>query len=188
MNKYFTASAFIVLSLLVVILFIKSTDNDIAKRQMEFNDNYGVYALDIPEKASFAGFQVNLSQPELKERFDRELLVNTYWQSQTLLLLKRKERWFSVIEPILKKNAIPDDFKYLAMVESGFMNVVSPSGAAGYWQFLDATGTQYGLEITSEVDERYHVEKATQAACDYFKEAYDTFGDWNLVAASYNMY
>jgi hypothetical protein len=115
------------------------------------------------------------------------LLVNTYWQSQTLLLLKRKERWFEVIEPILRRNGIPDDFKYLALAESGFMNVVSPSGATGYWQFLETTGTRYGLEITSEVDERYHVGKATQAACDYLREAYEVFGDWILTAASYNL-
>ncbi len=124
---------------------------------------------------------------DVKERFDRELLVNTYWQSQTLLLLKRKERWFPLIEPILKSNGIPDDFKYLALAESGLTNVVSPSGAAGYWQFLEATGTRYGLEINSEVDERYHVEKATIAACSYFKEAYGVFKNWSLVAASYNM-
>src|SRR5689334_2232240 len=143
MRRAFAASALFILALLLFFLFIKSTSNDIIKRQQEFNNHYGVYALDLPEKVSFAGFPVNLNKADMRELFDRELLVNTYWQSQTLLLLKRKERWFPVIEPILKRNGIPDDFKFLAMAESGFMNVVSPSGAAGYWQFLEKTGTRY---------------------------------------------
>jgi LysM repeat protein len=113
--------------------------------------------------------------------------VNVYFQSQTLLNIKRAYRWFPLIEEILKKNGIPDDFKYVAMIESGFMNVVSPSEAHGFWQFLKETGIKYSLEINEKVDERYNVAKATQAACDYFNEAYKVFNNWTLVAASYNM-
>ena len=187
MNKILKYTVIGAVPILIGMFFIGSTLNDRISRMKEFNDNYNIYALDLPEKASFAGEMVPLNSVDVKERFDRELLVNTYWQSQTLLLLKRKERWFPLIEPILKSNGIPDDFKYLALAESGLTNVVSPSGAAGYWQFLEATGTRYGLEINSEVDERYHVEKATIAACSYFKEAYGVFKNWSLVAASYNM-
>lgn len=168
-------------------LFIRATGNDRENRKAEFNARYGIYALDLPAKVSFASEEVPLQITDVRERFDRELLVNTYWQSQTLLMLKRKERWFPVIEPILKANRIPDDFKYLAMAESGFTNTVSPSGASGFWQFLEGTGKRYDLEINSEVDERYHLEKATLAACRYFQEAYDQFGSWSLTAASYNM-
>jgi len=173
--------------MLVIVLMINSTDNDIVRRQQEFNNQYGIYALDVPQQISFAGKSIDLRQEEIRERFDRELLVNTYWQSQTLLLLKRKERWFSMIEPILRQHQVPEDFKYLAMAESGFTNTVSPSGATGFWQFLDGTGIHYGLEITDDVDERYHVQKATIAACKYLNESYSIFKDWNLVTASYNM-
>lgn len=172
---------------ILLILFNFSTTTDNINRWKEFTDNYRIYALDIPQKATFANEELPLSILDVRERLDRELLVNTYWQSQTLFLIKRKERWFPVIEPILKAQNIPDDFKYLALAESGLTNVVSPSGAAGFWQFLETTGTQYGLEINSEVDERYHLEKATIAACAYLKEAYSIFNNWSLVAASYNM-
>jgi membrane-bound lytic murein transglycosylase D len=113
--------------------------------------------------------------------------LNTYWQSQTMLVHKRANRWFPVISPILKKNGIPDDFKFLALAESAFLNNSSPAGAAGYWQFLEATAKSYGLEINDDVDERYNVEKSTEAACKYFKEAFASLGSWSLVAASYNM-
>lgn len=170
-----------------ILLFLNATLNDREIRWKEFNEGYSVFAIDLPENATFAGEKVPLQMADVRERFDRELLVNTYWQSQTLLFLKRKERWFPVIEAILKENNIPDDFKYLALAESGLTNAVSPSGAVGYWQFLEGTGGQYGLEINSDVDERYHVEKATRAACVYFKNGYAIFNSWSLVAASYNM-
>ncbi|NNE54656.1 MAG: lytic transglycosylase domain-containing protein, partial [Flavobacteriales bacterium] len=113
--------------------------------------------------------------------------VNTYWHSNTFLTLKRANRWFPVIEPILEKHGIPEDFKYLAIIESGLTNAVSPAGATGYWQFMKTTGKSYGLEVNSEVDERYHVVKATEAACKYLTDAYMKYGNWALVAASYNM-
>ena len=187
MRKYFFLGFGSCLLLLSVILFIHATNNDREVRWAEFNDKYGIFALDLPENPTFAEEPVPLHISDVRERFDRELLVNTYWQSQTLLLLKRKERWFGIIEPILKQNHIPDDFKYLALAESGLTNVVSPSGASGFWQFLEGTGKNFGLKISSEVDERYHLEKATVAACAYLKSAYQKFNSWSLVAASYNM-
>ncbi|MFO7615071.1 MAG: lytic transglycosylase domain-containing protein [Bacteroidales bacterium] len=140
----------------------------------------------LPLDISFAGEPVPVDIFYVREQLDRELTVNTYWHSSTLLMLKRSTRWFPVIEPVLIENGIPDDFKYLALIESGLLNVVSPSGAAGYWQFLEKTGKEYGLSITKEVDERYHVEKATRAACDYLNKSYVKYGNWTLVAASYN--
>jgi membrane-bound lytic murein transglycosylase D len=140
----------------------------------------------IPENIDFAGEKVPLELYYVKEHLEWELTVNTYWHSSTLLNLKRTTRWFPVIEPILKKNNIPDDFKYLSLIESGFQNVTSPKGAIGFWQFLKGTAKEYGLEVNSEVDERYHVEKATEAACKYLNKAYKKYQNWTMVAAAYN--
>jgi membrane-bound lytic murein transglycosylase D len=150
-------------------------------------ENYGVFALPIPEELNFAGEPVPIDNFEVLERFDRELLVNTYWQSQTLLFFKRANRWFPVIEPVLAEQGVPDDFKYLALIESGLMNVISPANAAGYWQILPATGRELGLEVNTEIDERYHVEKSTIAACRFLKDAYARYNSWTLAAAAYNM-
>ena len=141
----------------------------------------------IPDNLDFAGEQVPQGNFEVFERIEREFLVNTYWHSFTLLAIKRANRWFPVIEPILKRNNIPEDFKYVAVIESGLMNAVSPAGATGFWQLLESIGKKYGLEINEDVDERYDVEKSTQAACEYIKEAYKLFNNWTLTAASYNM-
>lgn len=150
------------------------------------NENYRNYSFPLPEKIEFCGESVPLDIPDVSERMDRELLVNTFWHSNTFLSIKRANRWFPIIEPILASNGVPDDFKYLALIESGFANVVSPAGAAGFWQFLAETGKGYGLEINEEVDERYHVEKATHAACQYLRQAYEKYGNWILAAAAYN--
>ncbi len=149
--------------------------------------SYSVYALPIPENLNFAGEPVPVHNFDIRERFDRELLVNSYWQSQTILFFKRAYRWFPLIETILEEEGIPDDFKYLALIESGLMNVVSPAGAAGYWQILQATGRELGLEVNSEIDERYHVEKSTRAAAKYLRSAYKSYNSWTLAAAAYNM-
>ncbi|MGB0165530.1 MAG: lytic transglycosylase domain-containing protein, partial [Luteibaculum sp.] len=146
-----------------------------------------IYSLHTPKKMDFAGEKVPLQLMDVKEKLDRELLVNTYWQSQTMLFIKRANRYFPLIEQILKSNGVPEDFKYLALIESGLDHVVSPSGATGIWQIMKETGTQYGLEINDEIDERYHLEKSTQIACKYLKEAHRKFGSWTLAAASYNM-
>ena len=141
----------------------------------------------IPQKLDFAGENVPLESFDVFERIDREFLVNTYWHSFTMLAIKRAHRWFPVIEPILKKNNIPDDFKYLAVIESGLYNAVSSSGATGFWQIMESVGKKYDLEINDEVDERYNVEKSTEAACSYLKESYGLFKSWTLAAASFNM-
>lgn len=170
-------------------IFTSSTNKETKDKefQKEINQKYAVFALPLPDKYDFAGDPVPLSNFDVREAFDRELLVNVYWQSQTILFFKRAERYFKIIEPILKKNNIPDDFKYLAVVESGLMNVTSPAGAKGVWQFIEVAAKQYRLEVSAEVDERYHLEKSTQAACDYFSDAYKIFKNWTLVAASYNV-
>lgn len=177
----------ILLALIVLLFSIQAVKKEQARLHEEFNTYYKIYSLETPQTLTFAGSIIRMNDFDVAERYDRELLTNVYWQSQTLLLLKRANRYFPVIEPILKEHNIPDDFKYLALAESGLQHVVSPAGAAGFWQFLDKTGKKYGLEITDQVDERYHIEKSTVAACKYFKEAYAVFKDWNLVAASYNM-
>ncbi|HEU0136267.1 MAG TPA: lytic transglycosylase domain-containing protein, partial [Flavobacterium sp.] len=123
---------------------------------------------------------------DVKERFDRELLVNANLHASTLLIIKRANRAFPVIEPILKKYNIPDDFKYLAVIESGLVNAVSSAGARGIWQFMPATAKEKGMEVSEEVDERYHLEKSTEAACKYLLESKAKFGNWTLAAAAYN--
>jgi len=147
---------------------------------------YRISAIDIPADLNFAGEPVPQEDPEIMERVDREFLVNTYWQSNALLLMKRAHKYFPVMEPILAKNGVPDDFKYLAVAESGLENVVSPAGATGFWQIMKGTGREYGLEVNDNVDERYHIEKATQVACDYLNKWKDRFGSWTLTAAAYN--
>jgi hypothetical protein len=149
-------------------------------------NDYNVYALNIPDDLEFSGEPMPLDNPDIHERMDRELLVNTYWQSNALLMFKRANKYFPIIEPILKKNGVPDDFKYLAVIESGLTNAVSPAGARGVWQIMKATGRENGLEINSNVDERYNLEKATEVACKYLLEAKERFGTWTLAAASYN--
>lgn len=145
------------------------------------------FAVKIPESATFAGEAVPLDDPEVRERLDRELTVNAYWQSSTILMLKRANRWFPPIEKILKEENVPDDFKYLCLAESGLDNVVSGSGASGFWQFMKTTATQHGLLVNGEVDERYNLEKATRAACQYLRDAKEKSGSWTAAAASYNM-
>jgi len=149
-------------------------------------NDYNVYALEIPEKMDFAGERVPLEDPDIRERMDRELLVNTYWQSNGLLLFKKANKYFPIIEPILKENGLPDDFKYLAIAESALENARSPAGAAGFWQFLKSTGQEYGLEINDYVDERYNLELATKVAVEYLKDSKERFGTWTLAAAAYN--
>lgn len=140
----------------------------------------------MPAEINFAGEKAPLQIADVRERLDRELLVNANLHATTLLILKRANRAFPVIEPILKKYGVPDDFKYLAVIESGLVNVVSPAGARGVWQFMPDTGKEKGLEINDVVDERYHLEKSTEAACRYLLDAKNKFGSWTLAAASYN--
>ena len=153
----------------------------------DFPQGYKIISPEIPTYLEFAGEQIPTENFEVYERMEREFLSNTYWHSATVLAIKRANRWFPVIEPILKKNNIPDDFKYLSVAESNLENVVSPAGATGFWQFMKEAGEKYGLEINSQVDERYHVEKSTESACKYLQDSYNMFGSWIASAASYNM-
>ncbi len=143
-------------------------------------------AMYFPTSVDFAGETAPLQITDVKERLDRELLVNANLDATTALIIKRANRAFPVIEPILAKYGVPDDFKYLAVIESGLINATSPSGAKGIWQFMPDTAKEKGMEVNDIVDERYHLEKATEAACKYLLVAKDKFGSWTLAAASYN--
>ncbi len=167
--------------------FTFSKKDDDRAYQDYFNSNYKVFSLNIPKDLNFCGEKVPQSDFTIKEALDREFTVNTYWQSNSIFYLKRANRWFRIIEPILKRYGVPNDLKYICAIESNFSNVISPSNAVGFWQFLEPTAIGYGLEISDEVDERYHVEKSTEAACKYFLEAYAKFKNWTLAAASYNI-
>lgn len=160
--------------------------NDIEIMDKNVSNEYRISAIEIPSDLNFAKETVPQEDPEIMERVDREFLVNTYWQSNALLLMKRAHKYFPVIEPILSKNGIPDDFKYLAVAESGLQNVVSHAGATGFWQIMKATGREYGLEINANVDERYHLEKSTEVACRYLQKYKEKYGSWTLAAAAYN--
>ena len=142
--------------------------------------------IELPETMEFCGEEVPLHLFYVRERLEREILVNTYRHSTTILQLKRTTRWFPVMEPIMEQYGLPEDFKYLAMIESELTNAVSPSKAVGFWQFLEGTGKEYNLEINREVDMRYNVEKETVAACKYLKDSYRKFGSWIAAAAAFN--
>jgi membrane-bound lytic murein transglycosylase D len=152
-----------------------------------FPQDYRIISPPIPDELDFAGELVPVDRFDIKERIEREFITNTYFHSFTILAIKRSARYFPIIEPILKEYGIPDDFKYLAVIESGLTNAISPAGATGIWQFMKDAGTTYGLEINSEIDERYHTEKSTEAACKYLLNSYKRFNSWTLAAASYNM-
>ena len=146
-----------------------------------------VYSFRIPSKIEFCGQTISLERYDMRERYDREQIVIAYNHSVSLLQIKRANRYFPIIEPILKRYSIPDDFKYLAVIESNLdPRAVSVAQAAGLWQLMPKTAEQFGLEVNDEVDERYHIEKETEAACKYFKSAYNKFNNWTSVAASYN--
>ena len=156
-------------------------------QQRELFTGFYVYSMPVPEYVEFCGKKISLDRYDMFERYDREINGFAYLHSTTMLLVKRANRYFPVIEPILKNNNIPDDFKYLAVIESNLNpRALSTAKAAGIWQFMSDTGKRYGLEINDQVDERYHLEKATEAACKYLNEAYRRYRDWTTVAASYN--
>lgn len=184
-----TKLTLIILFSLIIFIFGFSPINPellIAFKNYGGENSSKVYALKLPEVIDFCGEQSPLNAPDIRERLDKELLVNTYWQSNMMLLLKRSNKWFPTIEPILKEEGVPQDFKFLAVIESGLENVRSPKGAKGFWQLMPATAKEYGLEVNSNVDERYHVEKSTRAACKYLLKAKERFGSWTLAAASFN--
>ncbi len=161
----------------------ESTNSEITSGN---TNDYNVYALPMPENLNFAGEPVPLDDPDIYERMDRELLVNTYWQSNALLLIKRANKYFPLIEPILAEYGVPDDLKYVAVIESSLTQAISPARATGFWQIMEGTGKDYKLEINSNVDERYHIEKATHVAAQYFLKSKAKFGSWTAAAAAYN--
>ncbi len=186
MKKFRNISIIILLPLFLGLIFILTSSDEDSRTGENVRKLLQIFAPHIPDQISFCGEEVPLDKFYVKEQLDRELTVNTYFHSSTIMLVKRAHRWFPVIEPILKEENVPDDFKYMALIESGLMNVVSPSGAAGFWQFLEPTAKEYGLRINKEIDERYHLVKATHATCRYLKDAYLKYGNWTLAAASYN--
>lgn len=165
--------------------FSGTTDNDCPEPKSK--DYYAIFSIEIPDSLTFAGEDVPLNYFDVSEALDKELLSNTYFHSQTIRLIKMANRYFPEIEPILAELGVPDDFKYLAVAESGLANVVSPAQAVGFWQIRKGTGMDYGMEINNEIDERYHLEKSTRAACKYLKESYEKYANWTMAAASYNV-
>jgi membrane-bound lytic murein transglycosylase D len=179
------------LGLVFVILillsgFIYTTANITALKSYGEAPTYKVYALHLPDTISFANENIQINTPDKREALDRELLVNTYWQSNMMLMLKRANKFFPTIEKVLKEEGVPTDLKYLAVIESGLENAISPAGAKGFWQIMRTTGREYGLEVNANVDERYHIEFSTRVAAKYLKRAKEKFGSWTLAAASYN--
>jgi membrane-bound lytic murein transglycosylase D len=179
---YLIGALFIIGIILSVLSFSDNVGNNILPERMPSLTQ----SFNMPEQLEFAGEPVPIDNFDTRESLDKELLVNGYWHSRTLMILKKSRRYFAIIEPILKEYGVPDDFKYLAMAESGFENVVSPAKAAGVWQLLTTTAIQYGLEVNTEVDERYNLKRSTEAACKYLLESYKEFGSWTMAAATYN--
>ena len=189
MKKYPIAGFCILVVVAAIFGFCSSSSSPSATTENEeiSNAEHWTTSPYIPENVDFAGELLPLNLFDVRESLERELIVNMNFHSNTLQYLKRTARFFPVIEPILAANGIPDDFKYLSLIESDFMNRVSPKGASGFWQFMKDAAKDYGLEMTPEVDERYNLEKSTVAACRYLKDAYKIFNNWTMVAASYNM-
>ena len=176
------------LFLVTIMFFILTSGNEVEKIESDRPYVLSMTAsVEIPERLTFAGEEIVFDRYDRRERMDRELNSFTYFHSTTLLLFKRANRVFPVIEPILKKEGIPDDFKYLAVIESSLdWRAVSPARAAGLWQFLQSTGREHGLEVRTDVDERYHVEKSTVAAAKYLRDAFRRYNSWSAAAMAYN--
>lgn len=188
MKKSLLISIIILVVGLGTTLFFLTSGNNIDKTESEKPQVLAMTAaVTIPERITFAGEETVFDRYDKRERMDRELNSFTYFHSTTMLLIKRANRIFPIIEPILKKEGVPDDIKYLAVIESNLDHrAVSPAGAVGLWQFLQSTGRENGLEVRTDVDERYHIEKSTVAACRYLKNAYSKYGSWSAAAMSYN--
>ena len=180
-RNWFKMVAVLVLIISLCGLFIFAISNENKNKITHEGTTYY-----FPTEVDFAGENMPLELPDVRERFDRELLVNANLHASTILIIKRANRAFKIIEPILEKNGVPNDFKYLAVIESSLINAVSPAGAKGVWQFMPATAKEIGMEVNDCVDERYHLEKSTEAACKFLLAAKAKFGSWTLAAASYN--
>lgn len=185
--KIFHGFSRLILALPVVLLLPLTACSNSGSQQPDSIGTHLFTPVELPEKLEFAGEKVPMEYYDVRENLDRELLSTVYFHSQTIRYIKNAPRYFSIIEPILKSNGVPEDFKYLCVAESGFdVRAVSPAKAVGLWQLLESAAKENGLEINAEVDERYHIEKSTETACRILKSAYQKFGSWSLVAASYN--
>ena len=171
---------------IITVIFYNAILKTAPNPELQTHKGYKIKALKLPSGLNLAGERVPVEINDVKERMERELLVNTYWQSNGILLLKRANRYFPILEPLLAKYNLPDDFKFLALAESGFTDETSSAGAAGIWHFMRTTGKEYGLEINDNVDERYNIEKSTKVAAEYLIKAKEKLGSWTLAAAAYN--
>lgn len=176
----------LILVLFVTLLLLNGIQKETSGKKIFTHEFYKIKAIKLPSDLNLAGERVPIEKKDIRERMDRELLVNTYWQSNGLLLIKRANKYFPILEPLLKEYGLPDDFKFLALAESAFTDETSSAGAAGIWHFMKRTGKEYGLEINKNVDERYHIEKSTKVAAAYLKKSKERFNSWTLAAAAYN--
>jgi membrane-bound lytic murein transglycosylase D len=184
-------TAFVLTGTIIIILSIaqsfKGFSNDPSEGIRQQPDSvYTIRSFNLPANVTFAGEKMPLDNFDTKESLEREILTTAYRHSSTILIIMRANRYLPLIEKILKKNNVPDDFKYLVAAESEYSNMVSPAGATGFWQIMPETGKEEGMEINTVVDERYDVERSTQFACEYFLKSYEKYGNWTLAAASYN--
>jgi hypothetical protein len=185
MNK----TLFFAILFIAVLISCESPNSkriDTSNKVVKLSDRHFVLP-ELPETIKFCGNVIDLTDFDVKERLDKEIIINTYYHSSTIFGIKRANRYFPIIEELLAENNAPDDLKYLCLIESNLTQAVSPSGAKGFWQFMPKTAVDFGLTVNSEIDERLSVEKSTAAACQYLKKANSIFNDWMLTAASYNM-
>ena len=185
MNK-FTRITLLLSITIITVTFINAIDKFESVSEPSTHKTYKIKAIKLPQNLNLAGERVPIEIGDIRERMDRELLVNTYWQSNGLLLVKRANKYFPILEPLLKKYGLPDDFKFLALAESAFIDETSSVGAAGMWHFMKGTAKEYGLEVNKNVDERYNIEKSTKVAAEYLKKSRKNLGSWTLAAAAYN--
>ncbi len=170
----------------LIYLSFHNPVSDTDYQKLVFSD-YKLFGVTIPKDLNFCGEKVPLDNFGVKKALEKQFFVNAFFQPQTLILNKKAARWFPVIEPILKRNGVPDDFKYVAILESGLTNSTAQSKSGGFWGIMTPVGQVYGLEISDQVDERFNIEKATDAACKIFKDAYKKYNNWTLAAAAYDM-
>jgi membrane-bound lytic murein transglycosylase D len=189
-NRNIVLTGVTLIGIIIIFLTIAQTSKGFSSSQQkepcEIDSIYNIKTFKLPENVTFAGEKMPLTNFDTRESLERELLISAYRHSSTILIIKRANRYLPIIEKILKKNNIPDDFKYLAAAESEYSNMISPAGATGFWQIMSDTGKEQGMEINSVIDERFDLEKSTQFACDYFLKSFEKYGNWTLAAASYN--